>query len=256
MSTATTSGMQDGQVRGSEWSGWAIEAQSLYRFFRAGEEETLALQGVSLAVSAGEFVVVVGPSGSGKSTLFSCLAGLDEPDGGTVWVAGQRISHQPEPDRARARAERVGVLLQSGNLLEHLTLEANLVVAQKLARSQKPAVSRKPGDQVGARRSARVDRARMLDAVGLSGRAKAYPSELSGGEGARAGLAVALINDPDVLLADEPTGELDSHTEASVLELLDAVAERGVAVLTASHSAAVAAAADRIIRLADGRVVG
>nr|WP_211178060.1 ATP-binding cassette domain-containing protein [Pseudonocardia acidicola] len=197
------------------------------------------MQGVSLTVASGELVAVVGPSGSGKSTLFACLAGLDEPDGGAVLVAGKRISHRPEPVRARLRADRIGVLFQSANLIAHLTVEANLALVQALS----------PGSGGPAR-------AELLASVGLEGRASAYPSELSGGEAARAGLAVALANDPVVLLADEPTGELDSVTEAAVLQLLVAAARRGVAVLAASHSVAVPEAADRTVRLADGRVIG
>jgi putative ABC transport system ATP-binding protein len=215
----------------------AIEADSLYRFFRAGEEETLALQGVSLRMNAGEFVAVVGPSGSGKSTLLACLAGTDEPDGGTVRVGGRRLSHQSEPERARMRAQYVGLLFQSGNLLGHLTLAQNILLARKLVR--------------GSDRLALGD---LLTPLGIASRANAYPQQLSGGELARAGLAVALANDPIVLLADEPTGELDITTEHDVLQALLLRAHVGVAVLVASHSPAVAAAADRVVTLADGRV--
>jgi putative ABC transport system ATP-binding protein len=215
----------------------AIEARSLYRFFRAGEEETLALRGVSMGVAGGELVVVVGPSGSGKSTLLACLAGLDEPDGGTVLVAGRRMSHRPEPERTRMRARRIGVMSQSANLFDHLTVRANLALVHAVAPTT-GALS--PGD--------------LLRQVGLAERADAYPGELSGGEAARAALAVALTGNPVVVLADEPTGELDSTTEASVLALLVEAARRGVAVVVASHSPAVAAAADRIVRLDDGRV--
>jgi putative ABC transport system ATP-binding protein len=215
----------------------ALEARSLYRFFRAGDEETLALRGVSLSLAPGEFVAVSGPSGSGKSTLLGCLAGLDDPDGGSVLVDGLRISHRPEPTRARLRAERIGVLAQSNNLLEHLTVEANVRLAQSLAGRRRGGVPA------------------LLDAVGLTGRRAARPSQLSGGEAARAGLAVALANDPVVILADEPTGELDRTTEAGVLDLLLGAAARGVAVLVASHSPAVAAAANRRVRLLDGQVL-
>jgi putative ABC transport system ATP-binding protein len=215
----------------------ALDARSLYRFFRAGDEETLALRGVSLTVAAGEVVAVVGPSGSGKSTLLSLLAGVDEPDGGTVRVRGERLSHRSEPVRARLRARMIGVLFQSGNLLGHLSVTGNIRLAQRLAEHPDP--------------PAVTD---LLAGLGLTSRAGAYPGELSGGELARAGLAVALANDPAVLLADEPTGELDAHTETQVLDLLAAHAERGVAILVASHSPAVAAAADRVITLTDGTV--
>ena len=216
----------------------ALEASSLYRFFHAGEEETLALQGVSLTVGRGELVAVVGPSGSGKSTLLACLAGLDEPDGGCVLIEGERLSRRPEPERAALRARRVGVLFQSGNLLDHLTVAENVVLAQRVAGRPNP------GRAAG-----------LLEALGLARRAHARPAELSGGETARAGLAVALANDPAVVLADEPTGELDSASEARVLDLLWAHAAAGGAVVVATHSPAVAAAAARTLHLRDGRVV-
>jgi len=217
----------------------AVDARSLYRFFRAGDEETLALQGVTLCLEPGDFVAVAGPSGSGKSTLLACLAGTDEPDGGTVRIGGERLSHQPEPVRARMRARRVGLLFQSGNLLAHLTLAQNVALAQRLARNAQ-----------------HTSLDALLGPLGIERRARAYPNQLSGGELARAGLAVALANDPVVLLADEPTGELDLGTERGVLDLLTVRARSGVAILVASHSPAVAAAADRVITLADGRVEG
>ena len=148
-------------------------------------------------IAPGEFVAVVGPSGSGKSTLLSCLAGLDEPDGGTVRIAGTRITRRPEPDRARLRAQLVGVLTQSGNLFAHLSVEQNIALARRLG---------------GTRRSGRSrDR---LAGLGLEHRRHARPGTLSGGETVRAGLALALANDPVVLLADEPTGELDTTHRA------------------------------------------
>ncbi|HEV7195671.1 MAG TPA: ATP-binding cassette domain-containing protein [Pedococcus sp.] len=214
----------------------ALDATSLHRFFHAGDEETQALRGVSISIAPGEFVAVVGPSGSGKSTLLSCLAGLDEPDGGTVRIDGTRITRRPEAERARLRARLVGVLTQSGNLLSHLTVAQNIALARGLAGS--------------ARRGA----GSHLDALGVAHRADARPDTLSGGETVRAGLAVALANDPPVLLADEPTGELDSGTEAQVLALLTQRARNGTALLVASHSAAVAAAADRVITLRSGEV--
>jgi putative ABC transport system ATP-binding protein len=215
-----------------------VEAVSLYRFFRSGEEETQALRGVSLTVAAGELVVVCGPSGSGKSTLLSCIAGGDEPDGGTVRIGGERISHRPERVRAQIRARRIGWLAQRGNLFEHLTVARNVELVQRLVFGR-----------------VRDDPKDMLALVGLARVATAYPGELSGGEVARAGLAVALANNPAVLLADEPTGELDTLTERVVLDLLDTVAASGVAVLVASHSEPVEAAAHRIIRLDHGAVV-
>jgi putative ABC transport system ATP-binding protein len=217
----------------------ALEAESLYRFYHAGDDETLALRGVSLAVDAGEVVAVTGPSGSGKSTLLACLAGLDDPDGGTVRIAGDRLSRRPEAERARLRARSVGMLYQVGNLVEHLDLVANIAMVQRLA---------------GRRRAERTDPDHLLGQVGLAARASHRPSALSGGELARAGLAVALANDPQVLLCDEPTGELDRVTAQRVLELLRARAARGRAVLLATHSRQVAEAADREIALLDGAV--
>ena len=213
-----------------------IEARNLYRFYRAGDEETLALRGVSLTVADGEMVAVTGPSGSGKSTLLACLAGLDEPDGGQVLVNGVRLSHRPEAERAAMRARGIGVLFQSDNLIRHLSVRQNIDLAQRLA-----------GRADHAYRDSLVAR------LGLAARSDARPGTLSGGEAARAGLAVALSANPGVLLADEPTGELDDATEASVLTLLRAQAEAGCAVLIASHSAAAASAADRVVTLQDGR---
>jgi putative ABC transport system ATP-binding protein len=217
-----------------------LRARELYRFYRAGDEETLALRGVSLAVPGGKLVTVAGPSGSGKSTLLACLAGLDEPDGGSVYIRETRISHRPEHERSALRARHIGTLFQSANLLEHLTVRRNLELVQRIARASD-------------RRRDRPDIDALLDAVGLIRRSEARPSELSGGEAVRAGLAVALANNPDVLVADEPTGELDGKTEADVLRLIRDQADRGTAVVVASHSAAVAAMADEVIQLKDGQ---
>ena len=217
-----------------------LRARELYRFYRVGDEETLALRGVSLAVPGGKLVTVAGPSGSGKSTLLACLAGLDEPDGGSVYIRETRISHRPEHERSALRARHIGTLFQSANLLEHLTVRRNLELVQRIARASD-------------RRRDRPDIDALLDAVGLIRRSGARPSELSGGEAVRAGLAVALANNPDVLVADEPTGELDGRTEADVLRLIRDQADRGTAVVVASHSAAVAAMADEVIQLKDGQ---
>ncbi len=216
-----------------------LEADSLFRFFHAGDEETLALQGVSLAVDAGEVVAVTGPSGSGKSTLLACLAGLDEPDGGMVKIDGERLSRRPEEERARVRGRGIGMLFQQANLVGHLSVRDNLRLAEQLAGSPAPDAWH---DEV-------------LRRCGIEGRAHARPSQLSGGELARAGLAVALANDPKVLLADEPTGELDAATADRVLELVHGRAAEGAAVLVVTHSPEVAATCHREIRLRDGRAV-
>jgi putative ABC transport system ATP-binding protein len=214
-----------------------VDARDLYRFFHAGDDETFALRGVSLSVSGGEMVAVVGPSGSGKSTLLACLAGLDEPDGGHVRIAGQRLTRRTEATRAGLRARWIGMLLQSGNLVEHLTVAQNVRMAQALVPGNR-------GPEPG----------RLLDDVDLAHRASARPSTLSGGEVARASLAVAMANDPPVLLADEPTGEVDQKIETRLLELLRRRASDGKAVLVVTHSEHVAAAADRVVRIVDGRI--
>ncbi|MEA2185003.1 MAG: putative transport system ATP-binding protein [Solirubrobacteraceae bacterium] len=219
-------------------SGAVLEAQSLYRFFHAGDDETLALQGVSLKAHPGEVIAVTGPSGSSKSTLLSCLAGLDEPDGGMVRVNGERLSRRPEEERARVRAQGIGMLFQQANLVGHLSVDANVALAQRMV----------------AGSADRAARSKVIELCGIAHRAHARPSQLSGGELARAGLAVALANDPAVILADEPTGELDGITAQRVLELLRARAQAGAAVLVVTHSPQVAANADRELRLRDGRV--
>jgi putative ABC transport system ATP-binding protein len=215
--------------------GVILEAERLYRFYHAGDDETLALRGVSLGVDRGELVAITGPSGSGKSTLLNCLAGLDEPDGGQVRIDGERLSRRPEAERARLRAGSIGLLYQQANLVGHLSVAANVALAQQL------------DGRVDAER-----RGRVLERCAIAGRAHARPSQLSGGELARAGLAVALANDPPVILADEPTGELDGATAARILALLREQADAGVAVLIITHSPAVAAQADRELRLRDG----
>lgn len=218
-------------------AGAGIEAHELYRFFHTGDDETFALRGVSFAAAPGQVLALVGPSGSGKSTLLSCLAGLDEPDGGHVTVAGQRLTRRSEEVRASLRARWIGILSQSGNLLDHLSVEQNIRLAQGLVGG-------------GPRREPES----LLAAVGLEARRDARPTTLSGGEAARAGLAVALANEPAVVLADEPTGEVDRANEALILDLLRARADGGTAVVVVTHSARVADAADRVIHLRDGRV--
>ncbi|GIG63431.1 ABC transporter ATP-binding protein [Longispora fulva] len=229
--------MAGSRYRPAPEPGVVLQADRLYRFFHTGGEEVLALSGVSLRLAAGERVVVAGESGSGKSTLLACLAGLDEPDGGVVHVAGHRLTGRTEAERARLRAAHLGMVYQYGNLLEHLTVARNIAFVRTLA-------GRRP-----------VDVSDLLESVGLAGRGGAYPAELSGGQAARAGLAVALANDPEVLIADEPTGELDADTEERVLGLLTARAARGIAVLVASHSPVIARTADRVLTLRDGQEV-
>lgn len=215
-----------------------LEARELYRFYHVGDEEIIALRGVSLTVSEGETVAVVGPSGSGKSTLLACASGLDEPDGGSVIVAGQRMTRRAEYDRAALRALHIGILMQSGNLFDGLSVTDNVRLQMMIA--------------------GKVDETRVTDLltrVGLTGRRRALSEQLSGGEAARASLAVALAADPPLLLADEPTGEVDAGTERLLLDLLDERRRSGGASLVVTHSDALASHADRILRLADGRIL-
>ncbi len=216
----------------------SLEAIELYRFYHSGDDETAALRGVSLRLEPGELLALMGPSGSGKSTLLACLAGLDEPDGGYVEVMGARLSRRPEAVRASLRARHIGIMTQSGNLFEHLTVEANMRLQMSLANKVDPSA---------------VDH--LLDVMGLSQRRAARPSQLSGGEAARAGLAVALSADPQVLLADEPTAEVDSATEANILKLLKDRCRTGSALLVATHSQELAATADRVLHIRDGRLL-
>jgi putative ABC transport system ATP-binding protein len=214
-----------------------LEAFDIYRFYHAAEEETLALRGVSIHVEAGEIVAIQGPSGSGKSTLLACLSGLDEPDGGYVTVFGERITRRPEAARAKVRARMIGIMLQSGNLLEHLSVEENIELQMVL--------------------SGRVDKEHLdelINLVGLNHRRHARPAHISGGEAARAGLAVAMAAEPKVLLADEPTGEVDAETESHILQFLDAYRKKGGAVLVVTHSNPVAAYANRTVHLFDWRI--
>lgn len=217
---------------------YTLEAFDLYRFYHTEEEETLALKGVNLKISEGEIVAVMGPSGSGKSTLLACLSGIDEPDGGYVMLSGQRITRCTEAERAAVRAQNIGIVLQSGNLFEYLSIEDNIILKMKLARK---ADKKRVND--------------LLELVGLPDRCKAYPSQISGGEAARASIAVALAANPKLLLADEPTGEVDAETENRIIQLFEAYRRNGGSAIIATHSSSLAEYADRIIHLHDGRMV-
>ena len=213
-------------------------AHELYRFYHIGDDETAALRGISLKILPGEIVVVMGPSGSGKSTLLNCLCGLDEPDAGQVWLGQSRVSRQPEAARAQLRAQSMGIILQSGNLFAHFTVSENIRFQMMLA--------------------GKVDADRLVDLIAsadLTHRATAYPASLSGGETARAALALALANDPPLLIADEPTAEVDAATEGRLLDLFATRRTSGRATLIATHSAALAQRADRIIQLRDGKII-
>jgi putative ABC transport system ATP-binding protein len=213
-----------------------LAVREVYRFFHTRSEEIFALRGVSFDVQAGEIVAIAGPSGSGKSTLLMCCAGVDEPDGGYVEVAGERITRKREPERAAIRARALGVMLQSDNLVPHLSVEQNVTTTQRLA-------GRKPNARA------------LLEHLGLDDVRHDTVGTLSGGEAARAALAVALANDAQVLLADEPTGELDPDAARAVAELLRQRADGGAAIVVVTHTEAMAAAADRVLTLEAGRLV-
>ena len=217
-----------------------LEAVGLHRFYRRGETEVAALKDVSLNCAAGETVAVTGPSGSGKSTLLGLLAGLDDPDGGLVRVAGQRLSHQRASVSARLRARHVGVLTQASGLLAHLGVLENVRFAAALRGAHHDGAGPTPDE--------------LVDGLGLAAVRHSSPRTLSGGETARAGLAVALAGAPVLLLADEPTAEVSSAEERTVLELLRTWRPHGSATVIVTHSAAVAAYADRTVHLVDGRV--
>lgn len=208
----------------------------MHRFYRRGSTEVAALLDVSLSCEAGETVAVMGPSGSGKSTLIALLAGLDDPDGGSVRVVGEQLSHRSSTAAARLRGRHVGVLTQASGLLGHLTVLENVLFAASV----------RGGDGPSPRE--------LIDGLRLSAVAGAVPRTLSGGETARAGLAVALAGAPQVLLADEPTAEVSADEERAVLDLLRELRPPSAATILVTHSAAVAAYADRVVALLDGRV--
>jgi len=198
-----------------------------------------ALDGVDLSIAAGEFVSIVGPSGSGKSTLLHVLGALDRPDGGRILLAGRDLAGEPRLDRVRARS--IGFVFQLHNLLPTLTARENVEVPMRAV----------PGTRAGRRQRA----AALLETVGLADRAGHRPAELSGGERQRVAIARALANEPSVILADEPTGDLDRDTGRRIMGLLaDVRAAREVALVLVTHDPDVAAMAGRCICLVDGRV--
>jgi putative ABC transport system ATP-binding protein len=213
-----------------------LDATELYRFYHAGDEEVRALRGVSLAIEPGEMVALVGPSGSGKSTLLTCLAGLDEPDGGTVKVMDCVMTRRPESEKTKLRAKHLGIMRQKDNLFPHLTVLENVLMARMLADGGDPT------EAVG-----------VLDRIGMTARKSSLPAQLSGGEQARAGLAVAMACRPLILLLDEPTGETDAITEDAILGVLSEFRKGGGAVIVATHNPAIARLATRTLAMLDGK---
>ena len=214
-----------------------LEARELYRFFHSGEEEVKALRGVDLSLNEGEMIALVGPSGSGKSTLLHCLAGLDEPDGGAVYVMDQLMSRQSEITKTDLRAKYFGVMRQKDNLISHLSVSENMSMVQALTSNSQ--VSHKQN---------------ILKRIGIAKRANSLPAQLSGGELARAALAVAMVCQPKILLLDEPTGEVDCETEADILNMLGDFQREGGAIVIATHNVAAAKSAIRVIKMKDGKV--
>jgi ABC-type lipoprotein export system ATPase subunit len=213
----------------------ALELRDLFKIYREGSIETVALRGADLTVAPGEFVAVVGPSGSGKSTLLALAAGLATPSAGQVLIEGRDLAALGEEARADLRLRRVGLVLQRDNLLPFLSAHENVILAIA------------DGDGRRGRATA------LLERVGLGARLDHRPAQLSGGEQQRAAVAVALANDPALLLADELTGELDSATAAGIMRLLaDLNRERGTAIVLVTHNLDLAARAGRAVRMLDG----
>jgi putative ABC transport system ATP-binding protein len=221
----------------------AVRAVRLTRTFEVGETAVAALRGIDLEVARGQFVALVGPSGSGKSTFLNLVGGLDRPTAGELWVDGVELSASKERALTEHRRRRVGFVFQGFNLLPRLTALENVAV---------------PLLFVGVPERERLDRAsELLDQVGLGDRLDHRPSQLSGGEQQRVAIARALIARPAIILADEPTGNLDSTTGGETMALLGHLnREQGVTLLLVTHNSEAASFADRVIRLRDGRVVG
>jgi putative ABC transport system ATP-binding protein len=216
-----------------------VELKDVFKIYREGVTETVALRGASMELPLGRTTSLVGPSGSGKSTLLSLVAGLTLPSAGQVVVNGTDISRLGESERARMRAERIGVVFQSGNLIPFLSAVENVELAMSIAGKR------------GGSGAARL----VLKELGLGNRIHHRPTKLSGGEVQRVAVAVALANDPDLLLADELTGELDSATAEQVMSMLaQAWTGRALTVLLVTHNRELAARADHRLRLVDGLV--
>jgi putative ABC transport system ATP-binding protein len=221
-----------------EWP--ALELNDVFRIYRSGPVETVALRGVDLRVERGEFVAILGPSGCGKSTLLALAAGLDRPSAGEVRAFGQSLGALSEEGLAGYRAGKIGIVFQSGNLWATADARENVAIALRLAGF----------DQVKARAED------ALKEVGLGGRAEHRAAALSGGEQQRVAIAAVLARRAPLLLADEPSGELDAANEHLVLNALRRLAVDGKsAVLVVTHSTVVAQAADRVVELRDGRVM-
>ena len=217
----------------------AVRAVEITKDYGEGEAAVRALCTVSIEVAASEFLAVMGPSGSGKSTLMHLLAGLDRPTDGEVFVGGENITTMKDKELTMLRRERVGFIFQAFNLIPQLTAEENIALPLALG-------GQKSNGQVST----------LIEQVGLTDRGDHKPTELSGGQQQRVAVARALVTEPDVVFADEPTGNLDSKSTDDILGLLrKAVDERGQTIVMVTHEAHAAAYADRVIYLTDGKVV-
>jgi len=217
-----------------------VACRSVQRTYRLDGSVVPALRGVDLDLSPGSFTALIGPSGSGKSTLLRLLACVDRPDDGSILVAGRQVERLSRSGRVRLRRRQLGFVFQApgDNLLDYLTIRQHLRLAAQLRRVP--------------RRKAGIEP--LLERLGLSDRADHLPRELSGGEQQRAAIAFAAVGPPALLVADEPTGQLDHSIVDSVLDALVALAASGVAVVAATHDPAVSARADRVVQMRDGRI--
>jgi putative ABC transport system ATP-binding protein len=219
-----------------------IRVEDLHKTFRDGDRRHEVLRGLSFAVADREFVALLGRSGSGKSTLLNCLAGIETPDSGAIHLGDADISRLDDDARTRVRRDSIGIVFQFFNLLPVIPVLDNVLLPAELSGRGGPGTRRRGLE--------------LLEELGLAGREDELPDHLSGGEQQRVAIARALINEPRLLLADEPTGNLDSRTGADTLELLRRInRERGLTVVMATHSREAAAISDRVVRLQDGRLV-
>lgn len=220
-----------------------LRAEAVSRVFRASAGDVHACRDISLEVGEGELLVVRGPSGSGKSTLLNLLGGLDDPTSGRIWIGGHDLSTMTESELVAVRREQLGYVFQSFGLIPILSAAENIEVPLRIRRMDPDVRSRTVAE--------------VLDLVGLSGHADQRPYELSGGQQQRVGIARALASSPRILLADEPTGQLDSRTAADMMDLIgDLVHTRGVAAIVTTHDPLLMERADRVLELHDGRITG
>ena len=218
-----------------------IKVENLSKSFRTEEVETIALNGVSFEVKDGEFVAIMGPSGCGKSTLLNILGLLDNPTGGKYWLDGNEVSALKEKDRTDVRKGQIGFVFQSFNLIDELNVEENIELP--LTYLNVPAKERKQRVQD------------IMKRMAISHRAKHYPHQLSGGQQQRVAIARAVVFDPKIILADEPTGNLDSKNGIEVMKLLTELNREGTTIVMVTHSDRDASMAQRVIKLFDGKVV-